>query len=250
MKKSIMSFMTVSIIFIFCALPLSPRAYAAGGYAMIVTDDAVFYSDASGRYPKFYIDKSYFVFVTDIVGDYARINYMDGFSDSPALEGYVKTVNLSFYDKPITSPYPDIILTAVSDAVIFTDYDMSRPKSVINASAKARYFGKYRSGASTVYYVYCQGSVGYVQASAFENFSLPYHEEYIALTTVKDSTSASDEISDTSSVSSGTPETTEQVDTTKIIIIALLIVVGLTVLYFIIRPDKLSGKSKVYSDDE
>ena len=248
MKKFILSLLILTTLIInIAAIP--EKAYAGSGYAMIVSDNAVFYSDASGKYPRFYLDKSYFVYVTDVVGDFARVYYMNEFEDSPALEGYVKTVDLSFFDKRIASPYPDVTVTATSDAVMFSDGDLSKPQAVVPAATKARYYGAYVVGGNKLYYVYCRGYVGYVQAAAFENVELPYHEEYLALIAAREESSKSSSASDIKT-DSGEKASSDAYDATKIILIALLIVVGLTVLYFVIRPDKLTAKTKVFHDDE
>ena len=257
MKRTIASRLFAATIFFAFAFSVSvltatnnvAEVDASVGFAMIVTDDALFYSDASGRYPKFCLEKSYFVYVTEIVGELARVTYMDGYADSPALEGYVKTVNLSFYDKVIASPYPDVVIRSVTDAVIFSDGELSKPKSVVNASSSARYYGTFGSGTDKAYYVYCNGSVGYVKASAFESFTVGRHEDYSALLSAAEKsgeqTSASESISEKPE-----KEKSGVTDATKIIVIALLIVVGLTVLYFIVRPDRAGAKNKVYNDDE
>ena len=247
MKKFILSLLIVTTLTI-SAIAVPRKAYAGSGYAMVISDNAVFYSDASGRYPRFYLDKSYFVYVTEMVGDYSRVYYMNEYSDSPALEGYVKTADLSFYDKQIAAPYPDVTVTATSDAVMFSDFDMTKPLSVVPVSSTARYYGTYVAGGNKLYYVYCRGYVGYVQASAFEPVTLPYHEEYRALIAANEERSATENTSANKSDEAGTSSDT--LDATKIILIALLIVVGLTILYFIVRPDKLTGKSKVFHDDE
>ena len=210
-------------------------------YAMIVGDAAYLYSDASGRYPRFIVDKSYFVFVTDIVGDYARVKYMDGFSDCPNIEGYVKTADLLFYDGNVSSPFPDVTLTAISDAVLFSDAEGTRPKSVVEVGGNARYYGATSDG---LYFVYLRGNVGYVTGAAFESFTLPYTYEYIEMITESSSPEVS-AISDSSlSKESSSPPISE------VILITLAIVAGLVVLYFIIRPDKLGGKRTVFTDDE
>ena len=248
MKNFILSLLILtSLIINIVALP--EKSYADSGYAMIVSDNAVFYSDASGKYPRFYLDKSYFVYVTAIVGDYARVYYMNEYDDTPALEGYVKTVDLSFFDKRIASPYPDVTVSATSDAVMFSDSDLSRPQAVVPVATKARYYGAYVVGGNKLYYVYCRGYVGYVQASAFETVDLPYHEEYLALIAAQENDSAFESATDSHTESSAKTSSAAP-DATKIILIALLIVVGLTVLYFLIRPDKLTGKTKVFHDDE
>lgn len=237
MKKFIITLLVTAVLFSIGATENNVVS-AKSQYAMIVTDDATFYSDASGRFPKFYLDKSYFVKVIEVIGEYARVNYMDGYVDAPELEGYVKVVDLSFYDKDITSPYPEITLTAVNDVVMFSDAQLTKPRSVVPVHATAKYYGCSDNNGVKTYYVYCQGFVGYVQSAAFKEFSLPYHNEYLALLAANSS--------DTHSQSDYSPATDSAVsaaaptqNTTQIILIALLIIVGLTLLFFVLRPDKL-----------
>ena len=255
MKKSILTYIIASVIITYVTLPtvcvVKPTAGASACYAMAVNDQVVFYADASGKFPRFFVDKGYFVYVTDIVGDFARVNYMEGFENAPSLEGYVKTVDLSFFDKRVSSPYPDVTLFAAADAVTFADAEMTKPRTVIPINAQVRYYGAYVSGGNRLYYVYYQGYVGYVSASAFNEVYIEPHPEYVALTspTSADAPVASAQ-SDDGNASSVDKAQKDATDPTAVIIITLLVIVGLVVLYLIIRPDRLGGAKTVSRDDD
>ena len=245
---SIMIFLSLTTIF--CKTTFSERqAFALSRYAMVVTDNATLYADASASLARFIVDKSYFVSVSDVVGDYARVRYMEGFTDAPAIEGYVKLSELSFFEKEVSSPYPDVTVETVSDAVLFSDPELTKPHSVVPCGAKVRYFGRYTTPTADLIYVYYRSAVGYIKADCLKGFDLPLHAEYDKLFSF---TETSDSVKE---VNGSAPSSTEDKiktspDAVQIIVIALIILIGLTVLYFMIRPDKLGGKKNVFNDDE
>ncbi len=248
MKKFIL-FTAISVIF-FCSL------YAFGGsaafsasvsrYAMVVTDGAKFYADASGKVERFIVDKSYFVSVVDTVGEFTRVVFMDSFDDCPSIEGYVKTVDVAFYDNVVSSPYPDVTLKAVTDVVLFSDSAATKPRAVISAGSTVRYFGV-SAASSDDFYVYGNGSVGYVARNAFESFYLPLSAEYVAMQTPRETSDKSPSSITSASASQSVPA--DDRSPVEIVLITLAIIVVLIFVYLIVRPDKLSQK-KAQTDDD
>jgi len=253
MKKTMLAAIAVLLIIIqTLTFPVKVQvtASAATNTAMVISDDALLYSDASGRLPRFYVDKSYFVVVESIVGDFARVVYMDGFDDSPAIEGYVKVIDLSFFDKQIEAPFPDVMLTATADVVMFSDAETTRPHTVVPVNGKVRYYGRFSLGGNDMYYIYYKGNVGYVPASSFAAPEIKPHKEYLDLISAASSQSTQTASEQTQSQSQTGKTDDSALNPTQIIIVVLLIVAGLAIIYFIVRPDKLGGKHSVYSGDE
>ncbi len=217
-------------------------------YAMVITDDACLYADGGGTIVKYILPKSYFVFVTESFGELARVTAMQGLSDCPQVEGYVKLVDLKFFDEKPSEPYLDLNLTAISDEVLFADNSASKPKTVVAKGSKAKFYGEYIFNNQKYYYVYANGYIGYVRNTCFEEVSLPLHIEYIKLIEEAEN-NQSNETSLSEQGSSGVKQPQNHIETTNIIIIALMIICGLCVLYFIFKPEKLNGKS-IYKDDE
>ncbi len=236
------------IFFISISATVAPSHAQTATYAMVITDDACLYADGGGTIVKYILPKSYFVFVSESFGELARVTAMQGFSDCPQVEGYVKLVDLKFFNEKPTEPYLDLNLTAISDEVLFADNLASKPKTVLAKGSKAKYYGEHTFNNQKYYYVYANGYIGYVRNTCFEEFTVPLHTEYIKLIEEAES-SQSNETSYLESTSSSINKPTNHIDTSNIIIIALIIICGLCVLYFIFKPEKLNGKS-IYKDDD
>ena len=244
MKKALI----ICIIFIFLWFSGYRGASAEasdGTLAMVVTDDAYLFSDASAVYPRFVIDKGYFVTVTDRLGELVRVRFMDNADDCPAVEGYVKLSALSFYEKEVSSPYPLVTVRLICDEVLLYDLTGRRPRSVISAGSAARYYGAASEDGIDYVYVYVNGAVGYLPLSSFEPFQVPLTEEYISAAASKEPSSSSGE-----DISVYAPAKNEKEDAFTVIIAALVIIVALTVLYLVVRPDKNKGKPVLYNDEE
>ena len=213
------------------------------GYAVVVTDGAPFFADASGKLIRFYLDESYYVFVTDVLGDLSRVLYMETLEDAPTLEGYVKTADISFVSQPVTSPYPDFLPVAKNDAVLFSDVATFRPKSVIYAGSTVRYLGSYYDQSGDYFFVYYQGVVGYVFKNDLQPFDIPLHPDYAIVTQNEvDISEPSERSGDDSSI-----KTEPSADNATVIIVSIALVVSLAVLFLLLRPDKTV---KVDKDDQ
>ncbi|MBR1891796.1 MAG: hypothetical protein IJ811_04820 [Clostridia bacterium] len=239
---------TVAVLIIFISIVTSGfiqtanRCYALSeGQAMIVNDTPL-YLDASGRIEKFYLDKSYFLTVTDVFGEFAKVIFMDGVADCPKIEGYVKLIDLLFFDSPVSDAYPDVIVKPTVDTVLFADGSASKPKAVISVGSDVRYLGSYGQTEKLIY-VYFDGNVWYAKANDFETFTVPLHPEYLKLR-------QADVSSEDKSDFNADPDSVSPADSTTVVIIALLIIIGLAVLYFIVRPDRLVAKKIPYDDEE
>ena len=133
---------------------------------------------------------------------------------------------------------------------MFSDAGLTKPRSDVPAGASVRYYGRTLSGGDDALYVYYRGAIGYVSSSAFSPFTVGMTREYLELTASGADSGASDDAAAETGSDTRTDGASGGADATKIIIVALLIVVGLIVLYFIIRPDFSSGKKAAFHDDE
>ena len=227
---------------------------ANSAYARIVTDDAELYADGSLTMSRFTIPKTYYVKVIEIGSDVTRVSYMGENTNLPLIEGYVKTVNLRFGDEPGASPYPLLTLTAISDDVLFADAEKQKPRCVISSGSAARYLGEKTVAGETLVYVYALGNVGYVSRSSFNDYTLPYHPDYIAeqAALIASAEAAAASAESVAAISSGKEsKTSEPFAPSQVIIIALLIVGVLCVIFLLFRPEqKRSSQSAFYRDDD
>ncbi len=231
---------------IFAMSNSSHTALAAQEYAMVVTEDACFYSDASCRYVKFNLPFSYFVKIVSVGSDYSRVIYMDQSTSHPLSEGYVANVDLDFSITLTSSPYPSLTLTAQTDDVLFADTEKSKPLAVISAKTEAVYYGKLTVGGETYLYVYSGGFVGYVRESCFGAYELPVHPDAKQLEKQEEtSTSEADEPQITTATSSAVSIEKPL----EAVIFAVIIIAALCLIYIVLRPDKSLKSEHSYFDD-
>ncbi|MBQ7407819.1 MAG: hypothetical protein IJW13_00880 [Clostridia bacterium] len=218
-------------------------------YARILTPDTPFYADYAGTIIKFYLPYGYFVKVVQMNPTYTRIIYMDSNPQIPYQEGYVKTCDV-FYEecKQEYSPYPDnFSLVLKCDEVLFADYSLNYPKTVLTSSATATYYGSITTDGETFYYVYAGGHVGYVRRSAFLNVDIPPHPQPIEQIN-EDPTESSGQITPDSSVDS--PVYSQLDQTVKIVIVIAVCLVCISVIYLIFKPKNYSPKTAYTGDDD
>lgn len=245
MKRTAAFFIILSIAF---SLSFGDAARTADAesytYARVVSDGAVFYSDAALAFARFTLPKSYYVKVVNIGIESSRVIYMES-NALPIAEGYVKNADLFFTDQTPIDPYPSLTLTVAVDEVMFADVSRAQPKCVLAKNSVAYYYGEIISAGETYLYVYALGNVGYVKKTSFEDFSVPMHPSYAIETentSVEDSTKSSYSKEELSSV--GT------VTTAQVIIIALLIVGVLCMLFLLLRPEQKLRKKDAYYDED
>lgn len=243
MKKLI--FITLIILTAFTINTPKSSAKASVNYAMVITENACFWSDASQKYLKFYLPYSYFVKVVTVGAEYSRVIYMDGDKNHPECEGYVKTSDLNFEISPSDSPYPKLTLFCETSDVLFSDVEIKSPLTVINKNTQAIYYGEITHDAENYVFVYANGYAGYVRKSAFSSFSLPTHESLAELI----SRNESEKSTNGSQPNEIKSENTFDVFGVKTIIIAVALIVLLCFIYVILRPDKsLKSEHSFFKD--
>lgn len=236
-------------IFIGAAKLGSPfkRAFAetyVGRYAQVISDDCAFFSDASLKIVKFYIPKTYCVKIVSVGVESSRVVYLDDAPNLPKAEGYVLNVCLNFLDEKPDVCYPDITLTSLSDEVIFGDFDLKKPKAVIDAGSSANFFGEIVIESDTYLYVYVNGYVGYMRKGCFSPFSIPENPIIVKAPEVN-----YDEERESSFLNERDNDD-KNLKVSEILIIAVMVVAGLTLIFFILKPNKNQKRDEIgFSDD-
>lgn len=215
-------------------------------YAQIVTDDCAFYADASLKIVKIYLPKSYSVKIISIGVSCSRVAYMDDSNLYPALEGYVLNVCLNFLDEKPETVYPSLSLTSKYDEVIFGDVNASIPKSVIPEGTVAKYYGEISIQGIIYEYVYANGFIGYMRKDCFLSFTVPENP------IIKNEPLPPDINEAESSALSQTTENNEKekFDVSEILIIAVIVVAGLILIFFLLKPGKDDKKNQTISFED
>ncbi len=210
----------------------------SGSYARIVADDCAFFSDASLKIVKFYLPKTYCVKIVSVGAECSRVVYMDGNLSCPMAEGYVKNVYLSFLDEEPEVIYPALNLASVCDEVIFGDTTLSKPKAVIPVGSSAVFYGAMNINGNEYEYVYVNGYVGYMRKECFAPFNLPLLEIPVK---PPDSASSTDTAPDDKEIKS-------DFTTPEVLIIAVIVIAGLSLVFFMLKPTKEKSQ-KGFNDD-
>ncbi len=212
----------------------------SGTYARIVTNDCAFFSDASLKIVKFYLPETYAVKIVSVGAECSRVVYMDGSFLYPMAEGYVKNICLSFLDEEPAVIYPSVSLTVISDEVIFGDTGLSQPKAVIPAGSNASYYGNIKLGGNDYEYVYVNGYIGYMRKDCFAPFTVPLNELPVE-PPIEDFDS---------STGSPKPENPQgNFSTSEILVIAVIVIAGLSLMFFVLKPTKEKPKTGFNDDD-
>ena len=209
-------------------------------YAQVVTDDCAFYSDASLKFVKFILPYSYYVKIISVGAETSRVIYLDDDFSCPPAEGYVKNVCLNFTLTPESALYPKTLVSLKTDEVIFGDLSLKTPKAVISAGSQAKFYGEIKTEGVNYLYVFVNGYVGYIRKDGFFSYVLPVNE--ISLT-------IENEDNDEQSFSiTEDNDTKQKFKTSEVIIVAVIIIVGLTLIVFALKPN--SKKSYKQFDDD
>ena len=236
MKKLIIIILSLFLIFI--TLPKNKVALADETYAMVITENASFYSDASQKYEKFYLPYSYFVKVIEIGAEFSRVLYMDDSKNYPQSEGYVKTSDLNFSVNPNSNPYPKITLSCEISDVLFSNAENLTPLTVINQNTPAIFYGELPINGETYLYVYANGYAGYVRKSSFSQFTVPPHESLKTLIDNNDDKDSSDLTSqapnDTTTQALNDNQIVKTIVIAIVLILVLVFVVFISFIHFIL----------------
>lgn len=229
----------IAVITVFLIGSNSPRTTLASdnalGYARILDEAVFFYDDPGCTVPKFTLPLGYFVKVISIENYAVRVRYMDGFSDAPAREGFIKLDAYHAYTQTIpTTLYPDFKPALVCDEVLFADSSATTPKAVLSARSECRFYGYAESLGELFFCVYANGYVGYVRASSFGNATLTPHPLPL---TQDEKPSSETTVTESSQKETAPYETSTDSVLTTVIVIAVTIV-ALSVVYLLFKPVK------------
>lgn len=182
MKKFILAALLPLLYFLYSFLPAffvatasadDSAAPAAGSYACILSDDAFFYPDNSGRKGLFLLPKSYYVKILETASEYTKIEYLYDDTYVQKLVGYVRTDKLTVVDYVPKRPYLYRLFeisyrideTPLNDSAFLDEIKMT-----------CAYYGDYKIGSETYCYVLRGEEFGYVPKPA--DFSYDENTEY------------------------------------------------------------------------
>lgn len=135
----------------------------APAYARIEQDGVYLYRSPSADSGLFVLPSSYFVKLSGEAGEYYIVEYLSGTQGRTAVRGYCLREEVTPVDYTPATPY----LYYAVDVTFRTEADTGLPAGFITEyTVSAPYYGTFRFGSSTYYYVELNGAFGYVPATA------------------------------------------------------------------------------------
>lgn len=185
--KRVMIFLSGFLMFFFAlgAAPSSPRRADAEGELYAVADSSAvyFYSEADEKSGLFILPFTYYVKVLNLGEPFCRVEYLADEAPYKKVTGYCKKSELTFVDFTPARPYLKREVTV--------KYSLASPSPTVPSGAfdsvevSYLYYGSYRAGTSLFYYVYGNGSFGYVPADGELTYDL--NTDYLEQTSGKPS---------------------------------------------------------------
>lgn len=216
----------------------NPTSSTSPGYARILDENTVFYTDPGCTIEKFVLPYGYFVKVMAVGEDSVAVRYMDESPDMPARDGFILTK--CYYPCEYTasdSPYPTCKLKLMADEVLFSDSQATIPKTVLTSDKICRFYGYRTINGEKFYCVYANGYIGYVRAKAFEDSVIPPHSLPIKNESDSEDKTLSAGESDDFSAKQTTPHAIVTDSAIKTIVIIAVSLVALSVVYLLFRPN-------------
>ena len=222
MKRLIEFILVLTAIMLCLSSPEQARAETYG-YARIMDDSTYFYSEADEDAGLFLLPRTYFVQIIGDAGDYYQISYLDGQENVKAVKGYCKKSQVTPVSYLPQTPYLvyRIQVTYSTDEPSFPDGFLEE------ITLSADYYGAFYYGSALCYYVYLNGSFGYVPASACSKPDYPENTEFT-------------DPPDPSPVP-------QKKDVTGIVLTCILASAAILAVWFLFRPQKNTNIN--YSDD-
>lgn len=240
--KTLITIILFSAVFSGCEFNFVSAENIVPDYGQIVTEDCCFYADASLKIVKFILPYSYYVKIVSVGTEASRVVYRSEDQTCPSAEGYVKNVCLGFNEVLPDSLYPEPTLRLKTDEVVFGDKSLTSPKAVVVAGSSARYYGEIKIDGSDYLYVYVNGYVGYVRKDGFISFDIPLNKVELL-------PDDNDDKTENSSTEKLYEETEKNFSPSEIIVVAVIIVVGLTLLVFALKPSDKRRSERLDGDD-
>lgn len=234
------------IILVISPKNTSVHALSQTEYARVLSENTIFYANPDCTIERFVLPYGYFVKILQVGVDSTKVCYMDGKGNLPERVGFIKTIDLHFFDGQVISPYPDLTIAIKADEVLFADTDMQYPKTVLCAGQTATFYGELQINGESFCYVYSNGFIGYVRKSAFASYILPDHPIAIPSKEIDLPTESAQEIT-----SETLQSPTFKIDETlKIVIIIAVLIVCISIVYLIFKPKNTPLKPAPLGDDD
>ncbi len=236
-------YLILAIIFSINTLGVSVyTASASSNYLRVINEQTVFYSNANDNSALFYLPYTYYVKSLGDVGAFTHVECY-GTGGSPALDGYVKTLDLFDDGLIVNNPFVNLTITTATTSVLYTDSTLTTPIQYVFAERNLRYYGSYLYQDKNVYYVEYNGKLGYIKESDVYPFAIPNHPNELTFIPPAEPDLPVDGNPNTP------PEQTEDLLSLKIIIIVCLLFAGIVALFVALKHKPNQQVATSYYDE-
>lgn len=205
----------------------------APAYARIEQDGVYLYRSPSANAGLFVLPRSYFVRLAGESGEYYIVEYLTGTQGRTAVRGYCLQSEVTPVDYTPETPY----LWYTVDVTFRTAADAGLPTGFITEyTVSAPFYGTFRFGSSTYYYVELDGAFGYVPATACSLLDYPLNTEHTEVPTTQEEEPQPQ------------PQENGGLGVAGIVLLCVLGAAGLGLLYFLFRP--AHAKKSASRDEE
>ena len=241
--KKIFFFVIASLYFLsnifisFLSLPVT-KGYFNAQYLRITDTTTPFFSSITDGEALFYLPYTYYVKLISKGEIFDHVEY--GGADGITLDGYVPNQTLFDETLEVINPYPSITITTLKTTLLYADSSLSKSIKYIFKERQLTYYGSFILPDGThCFYVSYGEELGYVKESDVSPFTISNHPN--PLTFIPE---------ETPPVEEPIIESNETVNTLRIIIIASLILAGLSGLVVVIKKRPNIPVNNYYDEND
>ena len=190
------------------------------GYARVTQENTYLYTQPEAQSGLFILPQSYFVHITGISGEYYAVEYLAGTAGKTAVRGYCRADEVTPVDYIPQTPY-----LSYTVRVTFRTGEGLPDGFITEYTVGAPFYGTFRFGSSTYYYVELNGAFGYVPATACSLLDYPLNTEHTEVAAPETQPEAQEQTQAGGGLS-----------VAAIVLLCVLGAAGLGLLYFLFRP--------------
>lgn len=237
------AFLLAALIFVAAAalIPGKKASAEETQYLRVLSGDAYIYEDPALKNKIFAVKNGYFVSVVQDLGSYVRVSYGYENENYPVIYGYMSASDLTKVNESPVTPYTVLKLDVNYTEVLFSSIDLSRACFNLVKGSTVYFYGY---AGDRLCYVYAEQKLGYIDAAAFDKFTVPENEQVTTVFGVTPGDEPSAEVTD--KTDSGNTANFKLGESVQIIIIVGISVISISIVYVLFKPTR----NKVSERDE
>lgn len=236
MKKLLLFFCCLVVITASALTPVSVNADTK--YLRIIDKSTPLFLDENMNSVICYLPYTYYVAYLNELDDCYHVEVFS--KNAPSIDGYVKKEQLLFDGLSVVSPCPDLTISTIEHAPLYSDASFSVTQTFIFADRKLSFYGYLLDEQGVFTYLVSYGNkIGYVKEEYVCPFTVENHQNPLTFIKQEDKVTITDTNAETPS---------DNAFVFRILVIVCLILAGIIALSIAIKPKKIK-KSNIYYDE-